>query len=196
MDRTGVTPMPAEMSRTGPVSFAEGEVAARRGHVKDRSRPQSLVQVAAGDAVGLLLDADPVGAVVGRRRQRVAADRGRLPGAADPQREVLARAGRRERGAVGGREVDRAHVLAFPHDLGHAQLPEGGPGRRRGSVPADEAVPPSFGRGQQVAERALPAWAEGRDLQGDPQLRAVAAGEVEQRVGVGHRQRARPGRWS
>jgi hypothetical protein len=37
-------------------------------------------------------------------------------------------------------------------------------------------------------ERALPARAEGRDLQRGAQLALVAAGEVEQRVGVGDRQ--------
>jgi hypothetical protein len=165
------------------VALVQDEVAPGRGDVQDLSRPQLAVQVAAGDAMGLLLDADPVGAACRRRGQRVAADRGRLPGAADPQREVLAGLGRREGGAVGCGEVDRGHLLVFPDDLGDAQLPEAGPGRPGGGGRRSAVM---FGRGQQVAERALPARAEGGDLQGDAQLARVVAGKVEQRVGVGH----------
>jgi len=47
--------------------------------------------------------------------------------------------------------------------------------------------------GEQVAERLLPAGAQRRDPHRGAQLGAVAAGQVEQRVGVGHAQRARPG---
>ena len=35
MASTGVTPMPAEMSRTGPIAVVEDEVAAGRRHVED-----------------------------------------------------------------------------------------------------------------------------------------------------------------
>src|SRR5262249_4333428 len=47
--------------------------------------------------------------------------------------------------------------------------------------------------GQQVAERALPARAQGGDLHGSAQLVLVPAGQVEQRIGVGHAQRVRAG---
>jgi hypothetical protein len=96
--------------------------------VQDLSGPQIAVQVAAGDAIGLLLDADPVRAACRRRGQRVAADRGGLPGAAEPQREVLAGLSRREGSAVGGGEIDRGHLLVFPDDLGGsstASIPPG-----------------------------------------------------------------------
>jgi DNA-binding CsgD family transcriptional regulator len=170
-----------EQHRAG--ALVEDEVAAGRGDVEVGSRFQVVVQVAAGHAVRLLLDADPVRAAGRRRGQRVAADRDRRPGAADPQREVLARPGRRKGRAVIGGEVDRAHPLGFPDDPGDAQLAEPGPGR-----PGVVA-----GRGQQVAERALPARAEGGDLQGEAQLAPVGVGEVEQGVGVGHRQGTRTG---
>ena len=51
----------------------------------------------------------------------------------------------------------------------------------------------TLGSGQQVAKRALPAGAQGGDLHGYAQLVLVAAGQVEQRVGVGHAQRVRAG---
>src|ERR1700677_2339182 len=164
----------------------EDEIAPGRGDVQRVSWPQILVQVAAGDAMGLLLDADPVGAAVWRRGQRVAADRDRLPGTAYPQREVLAGLGGRQGGAVGGCEIDRGHVLGFADHLGDAQLPEAGPGRFR-------VGGRSVGRGQQIAERALPARAEGGYVQGDAQLRLVAVREIEQRVRVGHGQRTGTG---
>jgi hypothetical protein len=107
-----------EQDRAG--ALVEDEVAPGRNDVKDRSRSQVVVQVAAGHAVGFLLDADPVGAVVRRRGQRVAANRGWLPGTGDPQREVLAGPGRGEGSAVGGGEVDRGHLIVFPDDPGHA----------------------------------------------------------------------------
>ena len=40
MASTGVTPMPAEMSSTGPVAVVEHEVAAGRRHVEDRAGAQ------------------------------------------------------------------------------------------------------------------------------------------------------------
>src|ERR1700678_1545545 len=103
MARTGVTPIPAEIRTTAP----------GRGDVQRVSWPQILVQVAAGDAMGLLLDADPVGAAVWRRGQRVAADRDRLPGTAYPQREVLGGLGGRQGRGRRGWGVDRGHVLGF-----------------------------------------------------------------------------------
>ena len=166
-----------------------------RGAATSRTAPgsQVVVQVAAGDAVGLLLDADPVGAGVRRRGQRVAAHRGGLPGAGDPQRQVLAGPRGRERRAVGRGEVDRGHRRRFPGRLlatrSCRKAGQAGPASRGGA----SAVPSTLGSGQQVAERALPAGAEGGDLQGGAQLVLVPAGQVEQRVGVGHRQRVRAG---
>ena len=48
-----------QQDRAGAV--VQHEVTAGRGHLQDRSGFQVVVQVAAGDAVRLLLDADPVG---------------------------------------------------------------------------------------------------------------------------------------
>ena len=183
MDSTGVTPMPGgdQQHRAGAV--VEGELAARRGHLQQRAGLQVLVQPAAGHAVRLPLDADPVGAGVRRRRQRIAAHRDRLGGAGDPQGQVLPGPRGRQRGAVAGRQVDRAHRRVLMHDLGDPQCPERGPGR------------PRFRRrgGEHVAERALPARAERADPQRGAQLAGVGAGQVQQRVGVGHRQRFWPG---
>jgi hypothetical protein len=144
-----------EQERAGAV--VEDEVATGRGHVQDRSGLQAAVQVAAGGAVGLLLDADPVGAGVSCRGQRVAAYRGRLPGAGDPQREVLAGPGGRERGAVDGGEVDRRHCRAFRDDFGNTQVLEGGPCRpksrgRLGARGRCAGGAMTFGIGKQVAE--------------------------------------------
>ena len=132
--------MPAEMSRTGPAAVVEDEVAAGRGHLQDRPGPQATVEVAAGDAVRLLLDADPVGAGVGRRGQRVAAYRGRCAGTGDPQRQVLAGLGGRELASILGAEVERGHGRALADHLAsradarkRAQRRPGGCGHRAGS---------------------------------------------------------------
>ena len=170
-----------EQDRAGAV--VEGELAARCGRLQQRAGLQVLVQPAAGHAVRLPLDADPVGAGVRRRRQRIGAHRDRLGGAGDPQGQVLPGPRGRQRGAVAGRQVDRAHRRVLMHDLGDPQRLESGPGR------------PRFrGRGgEHVAERALPARAERADPQRGAQLAGVRAGQVQQRVGVRHRQRFRPG---
>ena len=144
----------------------------------------------------LALDADPVRPAVGPRRQRVAAHRGGLARAVDPQRQVLAGERRRERGTAGVGEVDRGHVLAFGDDPGDEQLPEGGPRR---ACPLDwrdrcgVVGSLAFRGGEQVTEGIAPAGAERRDAQGDPQPGAVVAREVQERVRLGHRQHARAG---
>ena len=51
----------------------------------------------------------------------------------------------------------------------------------------------AIGGGEEVAEGSLPAGAQGGDLQGAAQRAWVVAGQVEQRVGGGHAERARTG---
>jgi choline dehydrogenase-like flavoprotein len=96
-------------------------------------------------------------------KERVGAYRGGLAGAGDPQRQVLAGPGGRQEASVRRGQVDRRYGGGFGDHFGHAQRPEPGPGRpgtggRFGAKARGGAV--AFG-GQQVAERALPARAEG-----------------------------------
>ena len=73
MASTGVAPMPALISSTGASVAARMNVP--RGAATSSSSPTAElgVQIAAGDAVRLALDADPVVAGAGRARQRVVA---------------------------------------------------------------------------------------------------------------------------
>ena len=49
MDRTGVTPMPADSSSTGQASSSRTKSPRGRGHFEDRPRLQAAVQVAADE---------------------------------------------------------------------------------------------------------------------------------------------------
>ena len=62
-----------------------------------------------------------------------------------------------------------------------------------GSVARAPGIGGALGGGEQFAEGSLPAGAQGGDLQGAAQRARVVAGQVEQRVGVGHAQRAGTG---
>ena len=101
MDSIGVTPMPAETSSTGPAPSPSTN--SPRGAATSRTAPgcSVAVQVAADHAVRLALDADPVRAGAGRGGQRVAAHRGGPAGAGDPERQVLAGPGGRQRAPSG-----------------------------------------------------------------------------------------------
>ena len=107
MASTGVAPMPALISSTGALVWSRMNVP--RGAATSSWSPtrEPRVQVAAGGAVGLALDGDPVVAGAGRSREGVVAQQRPLVGVGpDPHREVLARAGGGERRAVGILEAD------------------------------------------------------------------------------------------
>ena len=80
--------------------------------------------------------------------------------------------------------MEETVALSGDH-LAHPQRPEPGPGRKGGGR--------GVGTGEQVAERLLPARAQRRDPRGHAQPGEVPAGQVEQRVGLGHAQRAGTG---
>ena len=144
------------------------------------------------------LDADAVGAGAGPGRERVAAHRGGLSGARDPERQVLPGLGGRGRAAVGRLQVDRRDGAGLADDPGHPQRPEpgprrAGPGRRLGADVRPGGLAAVAGRGEQVPEGLLPAGAQRRDADRPAQHFLVFARQVEQRVRVGHRQRVRAG---
>src|SRR5262249_19852026 len=112
-----------------PGAGLEYEFTAGRRDIQNVARLEFVVQVVAGHAVRLALDADPVGAAVGRGGQRVAAHRGRLACTGDPHRQVLAGPDCRELASVRGGQVDRGDGCALSFYLGHAQRAETGPGR-------------------------------------------------------------------
>ena len=97
-------------------------------------------------------------------KERVGAYRGGLAGAGDPQRQVLAGPGGRQEASVRRGQVDTRYGGGFGDHFGHAQRPEPSPGRPgtggRFGAKARGGGAVAFG-GQQVAERALPARAEG-----------------------------------
>ncbi|GAB3165747.1 hypothetical protein GCM10027258_88980 [Amycolatopsis stemonae] len=109
-----------------------------------------------------------------RRRQRIAPDRSGVTGAGDAQGQVLPGLGPGEWRAVVGGQVDRRHGRAFGHRPDHAQRPEAAPPGRCGGGP----------RGEEVAERRLPAGAERGDVDGLAERGLVAVRQVEERVDV------------
>ena len=180
MDSTGVTPMPAEMSRTGPVPPARTK-SPRGGRVQDRAGEQAVVQVAARGAARLALDVIRYGPAPERRTASSCAP-GRLAGAGNPQRQVLPGLGGRKRALVRTvRSIDETVALSGTTLV-----------TRSGRNPA-QAGPGQPARcfGDQVPERFLPAGAQRGDPGRHAQLRGVAARQVEQRVGLGHAERAR-----
>src|SRR3954447_25022788 len=143
------------------------------------------MEVTAGGAVVLALEADPVVTGVGRSRQGVVAEQRSLPLVRlHPHGDVLTRAGGRQWRAVGTLEADGDHRVALAGDRGGGQLPETAPGRGRAGC-REAGVPASGPAVEQRAERRLPAGAEGGDPERSEQLLTRMAGEVEQRVGLG-----------
>ena len=150
---------PGADQQDGGVATVEDEGAARRCDVESVADGEPGVQVAAGRAVGLALDGDPVVAGVGRSGQGVVAEQRPLfVVGLDAQREVLAGARGGKRCAVGVLEADRDHGVALGLDRGD--------GSRRKPGQAGAGSRPSGRRSaarlsvEQGAERGLPAGAE------------------------------------
>ena len=131
MASTGVTPTPADTSATGPAPGAEREGAARRGRLDRLPGAAPVVDVAAGDAVRLALDADAVARRARRPRERVVAHDGRARIDDQPDGQVLPRQRRREGAAVGSGQPQRRHGAGLPIDAGDRQRAKARPRRRR-----------------------------------------------------------------
>ena len=186
--------MPALISSTGASRPVEDEGAARCCDVELVADGEPGVQVAAGGAVVLALDGDPVVAGVGRSGEGVVAEHRPLRPSSGWMRSVRYWPGRggRERRAVGVLEADRDHRVALALDRGDGQPAEAGPGRRRARR-REAGVAAARLSVEQGAERGLPAGAERGDPQRAEQLLARVPGEVEQRVDLGDRHLLRAG---
>ena len=114
------------------IGSIQDERAPWRGDVDAVADGEPGVQVAAGGAVVLALDGDPVGGGTGQSGHRVVAQQRPLARVGlDAHGEVLAGTGGRERRARRVRELDRNDRLRFARDRGDGELPEAGPGGRR-----------------------------------------------------------------
>ena len=180
--RTGVAPTPALSSTTGRVAVAQDEAAARGGDVEHVADLHVVVQVAAAGA--LALDADPVAALAGHVRQRVAADqRRRVRVRPQAHGQVLARPRARRRRRRRPARAGTSVIVALSRRTSATRSGrKPGPRRRRRRA---------VGLGEQLAEAALPALAERRDAQRPLEQRARLAGQVEQRVDVARSSAAR-----
>ena len=116
----------------GRAGLGEDEGASRRPDLEPVSDRDPGVQVAAGGALLLALDGEPVAARAGPSRKGVVAQhRPLLIVGPKSQREVLAGARGRERLAVGILEADGDHRVALALDRRDRQPAEPCPGRRR-----------------------------------------------------------------
>jgi hypothetical protein len=173
---------------------AQGEGAARRGYLQLVTRPHPGVQVLAGGAVFLPLDADPVVAGARGSRQGVAAQQralGRVR--AQAQGQELSRQGGGHVLASGIGQVQRDHRLALRADSGHGERPEPGPRRWRARFGQARVAGQRPGLVEHLLERGFPPGAERRDAQRAQHLLAGMPGQVQQGVHLRDRHAFRAG---
>ena len=188
MARTGVAPMPALISSTGASVRSRMNVPRGAAIVELVADAEAGVEVAAGGAVGLALDGDPVVAGVGRPREGVVAEHRPLARRRAGCARVRYWPGRAAGSGAPSGSSRRIEITDSLSRSMPATASRRKPGQAGGGLVDREAGVAAAGVGvEQGAERRLPARAEGRDPERPQQLLARVAREVEQRVDLGDR---------
>src|ERR1051326_5835420 len=183
----GGSPYARAQQNDGCLAGLKREAAPCRARVHHVADLQLLVDVGAGRAVVLPLDAQAISLGAGFARQRVAAHQRRRTGRRpQPHRHELTGERRGERLSVRRLEHQRDHAAAFAHLARYPQRPEPRPRRGRAGPRSEPDV--SCRRAatallrEQRLEGAAPAGAQGRHAQRALQLAARVAGLVQQRI--------------